>query len=153
MAKYRPNVCIVVRKVGTDQVLLCHRKGFPADAGWQFPQGGLHRGASLLAEMRRELEEETGIRDVEVVEASESSYTYEFPEGLKLKHQEYAGQTQRWVLVDFPGSDDTISFSREPAEFDSWCWVSARTALDRIVDFKKATYTRALADLGLIQNP
>ncbi len=153
MAMFRPNVCIVVRKAGTDQVLLCHRKGLPAEAGWQFPQGGLHRGASLLSEMRRELEEETGIRDVEVVEVTESSYTYEFPESLKHKHQEYAGQTQRWVLVDFPGGDDAISFSREPAEFDSWRWVSVRTALDRIVDFKKATYARALADLGLLQNP
>jgi len=150
MVAYRPNVCIAVRKAGTSLLLLCHRKGFPADKGWQLPQGGLHKGADLVSEMRRELAEETGIRDVSVVSVASGPYVYEFPPGHPRKHQGYAGQTQQWILVDFSGSDASINFSREPAEFDSWSWESARTVLDKIVDFKKEPYSRALADLGLL---
>jgi putative (di)nucleoside polyphosphate hydrolase len=131
-------------------LLLCHRKGYPADSGWQLPQGGIHRGADLVSEMRRELEEETGICDVSVVKIAPGPYVYKFPSGLKHKHQNYAGQSQQWVLVDFRGSDDTIRFQNQPAEFDDWSWESPGIVLDRIVDFKKEAYARALADLGLM---
>ncbi len=151
MTGYRPNVCIAVRRPDTGLFLLCHRKGFPANAGWQFPQGGIHRGKELVSEMRRELAEETGLHDVSVAMVTKNSYRYEFPAGAH-KHRRYKGQVQRWVLVDYVGPEDSLDFSREPAEFDSYCWATAQTALDRIVNFKKHTYTRAMTDLGIIHN-
>ncbi len=153
MAAYRPNVCIVVRKKGSDLFLLCHRKGFPSERGWQFPQGGLHPGADLESEMRRELAEETGIKDVAVVGIAKGPYVYDFPKGASHKHPEYAGQTQQWVLVDFAGNDNDVNVMQEPPEFDSWRWASASEALDKIVDFKKEAYLHAMADLNLFQEP
>jgi|WetSurMetagenome_2_1015567.scaffolds.fasta_scaffold00462_10 putative (di)nucleoside polyphosphate hydrolase len=150
MADFRPNVCIAVRKAGTNLLLLCHRKGYPEDEGWQLPQGGIHAGADLISEMRRELEEETGIRDVSVAGIARGPYLYEFPKDVKRKHQNYAGQAQQWVLVDFLGADDTIHCSGESAEFDAWSWAPPSTVLDKIVNFKKETYARALSDLGLL---
>lgn len=150
MADFRPNVCIAVRKAGTNLLLLCHRKGYSPDSGWQLPQGGIRRGAELVSEMRRELEEETGIRDVSVVKIAPGPYIYEFPKGIKHKHRKFAGQAQQWILVDFQGSEDAIRFLGEPAEFDDWSWQSPATVVDRIVDFKKQTYTSAMTDLGLL---
>jgi putative (di)nucleoside polyphosphate hydrolase len=150
MPRYRKNVCVAVRKAGSSLFLLCHRKGFPGDLGWQFPQGGLHRGADLESEMRRELMEEIGTSDVTVVRVAPKRYTYDFPKGMKRRHKNYSGQTQQWVLVEFSGDDSVINFKREPAEFDSFLWTDAKTALNRIVDFKKEVYARAMTDLGIL---
>jgi putative (di)nucleoside polyphosphate hydrolase len=150
MPLYRKNVCIAVRKAGSGLLLLCHRKGFPPAAGWQFPQGGLRKGAALIQEMRRELLEEIGTDDVTVVRVSTKQYLYDFPKGLRHKHKKYDGQAQQWILAEFFGNDAVINFNREPAEFDAFEWAPAATVLDRIVDFKKDVYSRALKDLGLL---
>jgi putative (di)nucleoside polyphosphate hydrolase len=150
MPRYRHNVCAVLRKAGTRLLLLCHRKGFPAEKGWQFPQGGIKKGADLISEMKRELREEIGTDDVRVTTVPKKWYTYTFPKSMKHKHDTYDGQVQQWVLAEFPGSDGQINFTRIPAEFDGFAWVTPQTALDRIVDFKKDVYTRAMTDLGLI---
>jgi putative (di)nucleoside polyphosphate hydrolase len=150
MPRYRNNVCVVVRKAGSGLLLLCHRKGYLPAAGWQFPQGGLRKGAGLIQEMRRELLEEIGTDDVTVVQVSTEQYHYDFPKGLRHKHKKYDGQAQQWILADFSGNDAAIHFNHEPAEFDAFEWVTAATALDRIIDFKKDVYSRALKDLGLL---
>jgi putative (di)nucleoside polyphosphate hydrolase len=149
MARFRENVCIVVQKAGHDLLLLCHRKGFPPDLGWQFPQGGLHKGEDFYSEMRRELREEIGTDAVTVVRVASKRYAYKFPRGIKRRHGTFDGQIQQWVLVEFSDSDDVINFNHEPAEFDAFEWATAATVLDRIVDFKKKVYTEAMRDMGL----
>jgi putative (di)nucleoside polyphosphate hydrolase len=156
MARLRKNVCVVVRQAGSGLFLVCHRKGFPQNSGWQFPQGGLHKGEDLISEMRRELREEIGTDNVKVVALAPKEYIYLFPEGIKRRHDDYAGQTQQWVLVDFLGTDSDFNFDRKPAEFDAFEWVSAATVLDRIIDFKKNVYLKAMHDLrlyGEVQDP
>jgi putative (di)nucleoside polyphosphate hydrolase len=148
MNQYRPNVCVVVRKAGTDLLLLCHRAGFPEDRGWQFPQGGLHKGADLIQEMRRELREEIGTDDVTVILVSHRLYAYRFPEGIRIKNQ-YVGQIQKWILVEFKGDDHMINFAHRPAEFDAFTWTTPLDVLDKIVYFKLDVYTDAMCDLGL----
>ena len=149
MARFRHNVCVAVRRAGSDLFLVCHRKGFPPDSGWQFPQGGLHEGEELISEMRRELREEIGTDVVKVVAVAPKKYTYTFPQGIKTRHGNFTGQTQQWVLADFSGLDREINFNRKPAEFDAFEWVTVTTALDRIVDFKRNVYAEALQDMGL----
>jgi putative (di)nucleoside polyphosphate hydrolase len=150
MPRYLRNVCVAVRKAGSDLLLLCHRKGFPPATGWQFPQGGIRKGAALIPEMKRELLEEIGTGDVTVILISTKLYFYKFPEGTRHKHKKYDGQVQQWVLAEFSGNDAAINFNHEPAEFDGFEWAPAATVLDRIVDFKKDVYSRALNDLGLL---
>jgi putative (di)nucleoside polyphosphate hydrolase len=148
MARFRHNVCIVVRRPYSGLLLVCHRKGSPPGEGWQFPQGGLHRGKDLISEAQRELKEEIGTDDVTVILVLPKWYTYEFPEGIQRRNDTYSGQTQRWVLVEFSGSDDAINFDRTPAEFDAFEWVTADSVIDRIVNFKKAVYVEAMRDMG-----
>ncbi len=150
MDKFRPNVCIVVRKTGSKLLLVCHRKGFPHNMGWQFPQGGIRHGKDLVSEMKRELKEEIGTDDVLLVKISPRTYSYTFPSGLKRKNDTYIGQVQNWVLSEFSGTDSLINFNRQPAEFDSFEWVTANKVLDRIVDFKKNVYLEAMKDLDLL---
>jgi putative (di)nucleoside polyphosphate hydrolase len=149
MAEFRKNVCVVVRNARSGLLLVCHRKGFPRDSGWQFPQGGLHKGKDIILEMRRELREEIGTDNVKFLACTPKKYTYFFPQGVKRRHGGYSGQTQQWVLTEFSGDDGEINFNRKPAEFDAFEWVSASTAYDRIIDFKKKVYKEAMRDLEL----
>lgn len=148
---YRPNVCIVVQKAGIECLLMCHRAGFAIDAGWQFPQGGIDLNADLMIEMRRELREEIGTDDIRVIGISPRLYCYTLPQKYRKKHPEYSGQMQRWVLAEYSGNDAKINFSYVPAEFDAYEWVEPDCVLQRIVDFKYATYRAAMSDLGLLK--
>jgi putative (di)nucleoside polyphosphate hydrolase len=148
--RYRPNVCIVIKKTGSDLLLLCHRKGYSKKSGWQFPQGGIDKNADLLVEMKRELREEIGTDDVGVLAVSKKKYTYDFPSELHDPRPGYRGQIQQWVLVELQPEDSFINFCHEPAEFDAFKWVTAPEALQEIVDFKKQIYSSALFDMGLL---
>jgi len=49
-----------------NQVFVGKRKDNPGDK-WQMPQGGVDSGEDFLAAMRRELNEETSIKDIKVI--------------------------------------------------------------------------------------
>ena len=74
---YRPNVGIILCN-GGGQVLWARRSRHD---GWQFPQGGVERGESVLDAVYRELHEEVGL----------------LPE-----HVEVIGHTQKWLRYDVP---------------------------------------------------
>ena len=147
--KYRDNVCAVIRRKTDNSVLICHRRGFPRDRGWQFPQGGIENQADLIDELKRELVEEIGTDNITVILVSPHVYRYTFPKGVKSKHRGYCGQEQRWVLVELNCGDKAIKFNGADAEFDDFLWVSPKEALVQVVDFKKDVYRQALRDLGL----
>ena len=49
---------------------------------WQMPQGGIDVGEGTRAAALRELEEETGVRSVEVVAEAPRWLSYDLPEAL-----------------------------------------------------------------------
>jgi putative (di)nucleoside polyphosphate hydrolase len=149
MPRYRRNVCVAVRNPESGLLLLCHRKGFPQEEGWQFPQGGIKDSGDLISEMKRELLEEIGTDDVAVVRVSPREYAYTFPKQARKSRPQYDGQVQQWVLADFKGDDSDIRFTHSPAEFDAFIWAPAEDVVERIVDFKKQVYREAMADLGI----
>jgi putative (di)nucleoside polyphosphate hydrolase len=148
--KYRDSVCAVIRSKTDNSVLFCHRKGFPRESGWQFPQGGIDPRKDLIDELKRELLEEIGTNDIEVLLISPNTYRYNFPEGVDSRHEMYCGQQQRWVLAVLNSDDSEIHFIGENAEFNDFEWVSPENALLRIVDFKKDVYQKAMNDLGIL---
>jgi len=103
-----------------------------------------------VSEMRRELREEIGTDEVTVKKISSQLYSYNFPPEIHSHHPGFGGQVQQWVLAELNADDLKINFSHEPAEFDAFQWVSAHEVLNKIVDFKKKVYIRALQDLGLL---
>ena len=149
MAKYRPNVGIVVFNSNL-KVLLCasaDRKDFQ----WQFPQGGIETGEEIVAAARRELQEETGIRSVELVAKLPQPLRYDFPrqvaEAQARKGIPFIGQEQHWVLFYFYGKDSEIDFCTNPQEieFKAYEWTDISEAPKRIISFKKEVYQKVQA--------
>ena len=154
---YRPNVCIVIANKKQNQVLMFHRIGLEKD-GWQFPQGGVDSGETEEEAFYRELKEEIGTNDVELLKVSEKRIRYEFPQWVLdnwsnlqgNKKNKYQGQQQRWYLVRLNKGVKSISFDEHPAEFDDYEWVSTKKVLERIIPFKREAYQKGLESLGLL---
>ncbi len=114
---------------------------------WQMPQGGIDKGEDPLPAALRELEEETGISDVEVIGQTEDWLTYDLPEHLvgKALKGKYRGQKQKWFAMRYLGSDSAIDLSKaEDDEFDDWRWEDAAELPGLIVEFKRPVYEQVV---------
>ena len=77
---------------------------------WQMPQGGVDKGEDLLKAALRELEEETSIKNVELIKELDGTMIYELPEHLLgiIWKGKYKGQIQKWFLMRFIGEEKPI---------------------------------------------
>ena len=64
-----------------NEVFVGKRKDNPGDK-WQMPQGGVNQGEDFISAMRRELIEETSIKNIEILKEIERMYQYELPNNL-----------------------------------------------------------------------
>ena len=109
---------------------------------WQMPQGGVDEGEDFLKAAYRELEEETSIKNVELIKELDGTITYELPDrllGLIWKGK-YRGQKQKWFLMRFVGLDNEINIKTKHPEFLEWKWVELDKITDLVVDFKLHVY-------------
>ena len=109
---------------------------------WQMPQGGIDNGEDPLTAAYRELEEETSIKNVKLIEELEGTITYELPDyllGIVWKGK-YKGQKQKWFLMRYLGSDKEINIKTNKPEFFEWKWVNLEKITDIVVDFKLHVY-------------
>ena len=109
---------------------------------WQMPQGGVDEGEDFLKAAYRELEEETSIKNVELIKELDGTITYELPDrllGLIWKGK-YRGQKQKWFLMRFIGMDNEINIKTKHPEFLEWKWVDLDKITDLVVDFKLHVY-------------
>ena len=109
---------------------------------WQMPQGGVDEGEDFLKAAYRELEEETSIKNVELIKELDGTITYELPDrllGLIWKGK-YRGQKQKWFLMRFIGVDNEINIKTKHPEFLEWKWVDLDKITDLVVDFKLHVY-------------
>jgi len=109
---------------------------------WQMPQGGVDEGEDFLKAAYRELEEETSIKNVELIQELDGTITYELPDrllGLIWKGK-YRGQKQKWFLMRFVGADNEINIKTKHPEFLEWKWVELDKITDLVVDFKLHVY-------------
>ena len=110
---------------------------------WQMPQGGVNDGEDFLVAAHRELEEETSIKEVELIKEINGTTTYELPDhllGLIWKGK-YRGQKQKWFLMRYLGSDKDINIKTKKPEFLEWKWIDLSMITDVVVDFKLHVYT------------
>ena len=133
------------------KVFVGKRKDNPFDK-WQMPQGGVDTDEPLLQAMKRELLEETSIKNIKVLKEFDQWLEYELPENLigKIWKGKYRGQKQKWFVVRFLGDDSEININIKNAEFMEWKWIDINLLPDLIVKFKKHVYEKVLAELKII---
>jgi len=134
-----------------NKVFVGKRKDNPFDK-WQMPQGGVDSDEPLLQAMKRELLEETSIKNIKVLKEFDQWLEYELPENLigKIWKGKYRGQRQKWFVVKFLGNDNEININTKNAEFMKWKWIDINLLPDLIVKFKKHVYEKVLAELKII---
>jgi putative (di)nucleoside polyphosphate hydrolase len=150
---YRANVAMIIAN-RAGKVFWAKRFG---QESWQFPQGGVNPGESIVSAMYRELYEEVGLRpwDVELVACTPDWIRYELPTHMIRKHGPLCiGQKQRWFLLRLKAPDARINLhSGGSAEFDDWQWADPQLTLKKVIFFKHKSYLHAIRYFGRFLRP
>ena len=143
----RTGVGIVVLNL-ENKVFVGKRKDNPFDK-WQMPQGGVDLNEPLLEAMKRELLEETSIKNIKILKELDYWLEYELPKNLvgKIWKGKYRGQKQKWFIVKFIGKESEININTKDPEFIEWKWIDIDLLPDLIVNFKKHIYRDVLIEL------
>ena len=134
-----------------NQVFVGKRKDNPEDK-WQMPQGGVEEGEDFITAMKRELHEETNIRNIKIIKEIKKIYEYELPKNLLgiIWKGKFRGQKQKWFITKFIGEENEINLNTENPEFIEWKWINAEKLPTVIVEFKKNLYLNLLKEIKLI---
>jgi putative (di)nucleoside polyphosphate hydrolase len=139
---YRANVGAVL--FGPDgRVFLGRRADQPPGLGWQLPQGGIDEGEDPRAAVLRELREEIGTGNADILGEHPDWLTYDFPADLigRVLGGRYRGQRQKWFALRFLGEDADIRLDADPhPEFDAWRWAALTELPTLVVGFKQPIY-------------
>jgi len=143
---YRRNVGAVLFNAA-GRILVARRADLPnaegAAGGWQLPQGGIDEDEDPRQAIFRELQEEIGTADAEIIGEYPGWLQYDLPEALigKAFKGKYRGQRQLWFALRFLGKDSDIRLDLDPhPEFDAWRWADLRELPDMAVGFKRPIY-------------
>ena len=111
---------------------------------WQMPQGGVDKDEDFLSAAYRELEEETSIKDVELIKEIDEILIYELPKHLLgiIWKGKYKGQKQKWFIMRYLGTDDKININTKKPEFLEWKWIDLDMITEVVVDFKLEVYKK-----------
>lgn len=124
------------------QVLVAQRIDTPGDA-WQMPQGGIDEGEDPREAVFRELEEEIGTANAQIVAETEGWLTYDLPKAIRktIWKGRYRGQKQKWFALRYLGEDTDIDLeAHKHPEFSAWKWAPLNEVPDLIVPFKRELY-------------
>lgn len=137
---YRP--CAGMMVINSDNKIFVGKRIDMPSEHWQMPQGGIDEGEDAEQAARRELLEEIGTDNVELVHTLEGWLDYDLPDHLigKVWKGKYRGQKQKWFLFRYLGSDADINIATDHQEFSEWKWTDLNTLIEEIVPFKKELY-------------
>ena len=110
---------------------------------WQMPQGGIDDEEDPAAAVLRELWEETGTDQADIIGETVDWLTYDLPTHLRGKvwKGRFRGQVQKWFALKFRGLDTDFDLSgHENPEFDAWRWAELASLPELIVPFKRRIY-------------
>ncbi len=134
-----------------NKIFVGKRKDNPVDK-WQMPQGGVNKDETFLNAMKRELNEETSIKNIQIIKELDGWFEYELPKNLLgiIWKGKFRGQKQKWFIVKFIGKENEINLETRYPEFIEWKWIDMNDLPNVIVDFKLEVYKKILIELKKI---
>lgn len=122
---------------------------------WQMPQGGIDAGEQPRQAALRELEEEVGTQEAEIIAESKTWLTYDLPPDMvgKALKGRYRGQKQKWFVMRYQGSDDGFALDgqgKHRPEFDAWRWEQIDQLPKLIVPFKRPVYEQLVQEFSAL---
>ncbi|MBN9588684.1 MAG: RNA pyrophosphohydrolase [Alphaproteobacteria bacterium 64-11] len=142
---YRP--CVGIMLLDADRRVFVGKRIDQTVEGWQMPQGGIDPGETPRQAAMRELLEEVGTDNAEIIAEMEEWVTYDLPPHLVgvAFHGRYRGQKQKWFAMRFGGSDADINLTAHEPEFSAYRWVAMNDLPGLIVPFKRDTYRTVIS--------
>ena len=141
---YRPNVAAIV--LSSSYPLECEvfiASRIDVEEAWQFPQGGIDKGETPHKALFRELQEEIGTNDVEIIAEYPTWISYDFPVAIAKKMVPYDGQIQKYYLVKL-NKNAKINIKTEVPEFSQYKFVPTNKLYEYITFFKRTVYKEIL---------
>ena len=143
--RYRPNVAAIILSSKYPfecKVFIANRNDYKNDV-WQFPQGGIDEGETPKEALFRELKEEIGTDEVEVITEYPKWLSYDFPPKTKGKMYPFDGQTQKYFLVKLKSGAKIDLATKEP-EFNEYKFVDVKDVLEHVSNMKREIYKKVL---------
>jgi len=144
--EYRPNVAAIVLSQNYPEkceFMIARRKGMRR--GWQFPQGGIDKGESIEEALLRELKEEIGTDEVEIIAEYPEWISYDFPKKSRnLRRYPFKGQRQKYFLVRLKENAAIDLEAFETPEFEEYRFVEMEELFRRISFFKRRVYRQVI---------
>ena len=140
---YRP--CVGICLVNDEGLIFAGKRIDNRSEAWQMPQGGIDEGEDALTACFREMAEEIGTDKAELITQHPEWLDYDIPEALanKLWNGAFKGQSQKWMLLRYKGTDADINIATDIPEFEAWQWMAPDELVSLAVPFKQQVY-RAL---------
>ncbi|MDD2699506.1 MAG: RNA pyrophosphohydrolase [Arcobacteraceae bacterium] len=141
---YRPNVAAIVLSASYPlkcEILIASRVDIK-DA-WQFPQGGIDGDETPKEALFRELKEEIGTDEVEIIAEYPGWVSYDFPPSVAKNMAPFDGQTQKYYLVKLK-KGAVVNIDTEIPEFSEYKFVKRARLNEYITFFKRTVYKKVL---------
>ncbi len=142
---YRPNVAAIILSAqypSMREFFLAER--IDIQGAWQFPQGGIDEGEEPADALMRELEEEIGTNDVQILAQYPEWLHYDFPQEVQTQMYPFKGQRQRYFLVRL-NVGAIINLKTASPEFVRYEFVRYEEIFRRVTHFKREVYAKVLS--------
>ena len=143
--RYRPNVAAVIlssKYPEKCEFFIAQRSDIKN--AWQFPQGGIDEGETPVEALHRELLEEIGSDDVEMLGEYPEWISYDFLAVARGKCYPFDGQTQKYFLVRLKEHAKIDLDAHTLPEFEAYTFVEYDELFKRVTYFKRKVYKQVI---------